>query len=73
MIFQVVEEKSASYPGIGEIIPIRRNHLDICKFASNNDEGYKVVKAKIVETMQGRKEDDYKGVRNSSYITGIES
>jgi len=56
----VVEEKSASYPGIGETIPIRCNHLDICKFGSNNDDGYKVVKAKIIEIVRGHKEKDHK-------------
>jgi hypothetical protein len=59
---KIVEEKSASYPGIGETIPIRYNHLDICKFASSNGDGYKVVKAKLVEIVRGHKEDDHKGV-----------
>ena len=33
----VVEEDAASYPGVGEIIPLRKNHLDICKFATPDD------------------------------------
>lgn len=57
----VVKEKSASYPGIGETIPLWCNHVDICKFASNNDNGYKVVKEKIVKMMQGCQEDNRKG------------
>lgn len=62
--FEVVEDKSAFYPGIGEPIPIRSNHINICKFAAANDNGYKAVKAKIIEIIQGGKEDDNKSVRN---------
>ena len=47
-------EDSASYPGVGEIIPMRTNHLDICKFLSEDDENYKVVKGKILELIQGK-------------------
>ncbi|KAH7200662.1 Alpha/Beta hydrolase protein [Fusarium oxysporum] len=52
---RVVEEKSASYPGIGEILPIRSNHINICKFSSKDDNGYVVVKAKLIELIQGIK------------------
>ena len=61
VLYKVVEEKSASYPGIGETIPIRCNHLDICKYASSNDDGYKIIKAKVIDILQSNGEDS-KGV-----------
>jgi hypothetical protein len=33
---------------------MRTNHLDISKFVSDDDENYKVVKAKILELIQGK-------------------
>lgn len=51
---RIVPESSASYPGVGEILPMRTNHIDICKFETSNDDGYKVVKSKIMELMQGK-------------------
>jgi hypothetical protein len=33
---------------------MRTNHLDICKYTSDDDENYKVVRAKILELMQGK-------------------
>ncbi|KAH6674237.1 Alpha/Beta hydrolase protein [Halenospora varia] len=50
---EIVAETAASYPGVGEILPMRTNHIDICKFETADDDGYKVVKSKIVELMQG--------------------
>lgn len=43
----IVQKDDASYPGIGEVLPIRANHVDICKFDDADDEGYKQVKSKI--------------------------
>ncbi|KAI4157009.1 MAG: hypothetical protein LQ342_008553, partial [Letrouitia transgressa] len=48
----VVKEEDASYPGVGEILPIRANHLDICKFDDAEDDGYKQVRVKIERAMK---------------------
>ncbi|PVH92332.1 hypothetical protein DM02DRAFT_605500 [Periconia macrospinosa] len=48
----VVKEEDASYPGVGEILPMRANHLDICKFDDAEDDGYKQVRAKIKQAME---------------------
>ncbi|KAH8676802.1 Alpha/Beta hydrolase protein [Tricladium varicosporioides] len=50
---EVVSQASASYPGVGEILGIRANHSDICKFGSAEDDGYKLVKGKILELIKG--------------------
>ena len=44
---KIVQPDSAQLPGCGESAPIRANHLNICKFESETDEGYSVVLAKI--------------------------
>lgn len=49
-------EDSASYPGVGEILPVRADHLEICKFDpkdSTDAERYKVVKEKILKLIKG--------------------
>lgn len=48
----VVKEEDASYPGVGEILPMQANHLDICKFDDAEDDGYKQVRAKIKQAME---------------------
>ncbi|KAJ9646980.1 hypothetical protein H2199_001966 [Coniosporium tulheliwenetii] len=48
----VVKEEDASYPGVGEILPMQANHLDICKFDDPEDDGYKQVRAKIKQVME---------------------
>ncbi|KAJ5814318.1 uncharacterized protein N7503_001068 [Penicillium pulvis] len=48
---RVVEEHAASYQGLGEILPLRSDHLDMCKFTSKEDVKYKVVKAKIMDVV----------------------
>lgn len=48
----VVREEDASYPRVGEIVPITENHLGICKFDDENDDGYKQVRAKIKQAME---------------------
>ncbi|KAJ5610607.1 hypothetical protein N7510_007326 [Penicillium lagena] len=51
---RVVEEKSASYPGLGETLPLRSNHLNMCKFASKDENEYKIVRAKILELVSDK-------------------
>ncbi|KAF5021966.1 hypothetical protein F66182_6006 [Fusarium sp. NRRL 66182] len=36
----VVDQRSASYPGLGETVPIQANHIGMCRFGSLDDEGY---------------------------------
>ncbi|KAJ3547444.1 hypothetical protein NM208_g1506 [Fusarium decemcellulare] len=55
---RIVEQRSASYPGIGEILPIRGHHISICKFDSRDDDGYKAVKAKILQMIRGEIQDN---------------
>jgi len=51
----VVKEEDASYPGVGEILPMQANHRDICKFDDAEDDGYKQVRAKIRQAMEATK------------------
>lgn len=60
---KVVSEDSASYPGVGEILPMRTNHLDICKFDSAQDEHYMVVRDKILALIKGETVLQDKSVR----------
>lgn len=63
LTLQIVPEESASYDGVGEILPMSTNHLNICKFDSNTNDGYKVVKAKILQLVVGKTfVDKYKPV-----------
>ncbi|KAL5387209.1 hypothetical protein DPSP01_003820 [Paraphaeosphaeria sporulosa] len=48
----VVKEEDASYPGVGEILPMQANHRDICKFDDAEDDGYKQVRAKIKQAIE---------------------
>ena len=48
----MVKEEDASYPGVGEVLPMQANHLDICKFDDPEDNGYKQVRAKIKQAME---------------------
>jgi hypothetical protein len=48
----VVDQDDASYPRVGQVIPIRANHYNICKFSSEDEVGYQVVKAKLVELIK---------------------
>ncbi|KAI1288155.1 hypothetical protein F5Y03DRAFT_98722 [Xylaria venustula] len=48
---QIVEPYSAQLPGCGDATPIRANHIDICKFATNKDEGYEIVVSRIRKMM----------------------
>ncbi|KAF4998944.1 hypothetical protein FDECE_11658 [Fusarium decemcellulare] len=54
---RIVEQRSASYPGIREILPIQGNHISICKFDSRDDDGYKAVKANILQIIRGDIQD----------------
>jgi hypothetical protein len=52
---QVVKEQDASYPGVGEILPMAaKNHHEICKFDSADDSGYLVLKGKIEALLRGQ-------------------
>ena len=62
----VVKEEDASYPGVGEILPIRANHLDICKFDDAEDDGYKQVRAKINQAKGATETTEANEVRDSS-------
>ncbi|KAJ5726648.1 uncharacterized protein N7483_008005 [Penicillium malachiteum] len=48
---RVVEQSSAAYFGLGEILPLRANHTEICMINSEDDPGYGLVKAKILELL----------------------
>lgn len=48
---QIVQPESAQLPGCGDNVPIRANHRDICKFTSNEDEGYGIVVAAITKIL----------------------
>ncbi|KAK2692725.1 hypothetical protein QWA68_007270 [Fusarium oxysporum] len=62
-IFNIVEDQPASHPGIGETLPLRANHISIYKFESSDNEGYKFVKAKILQMTRGevKESNDKKG------------
>lgn len=55
---QVVEPESAQLPGCGDNVPIRANHRDVCKFTSNEDEGYGTVVAAITKILAPPDADD---------------
>lgn len=46
---------------------MRTNHIDICKFETADDDGYKVVKSKIVELMQGNTKIQEQAVSYDSF------
>lgn len=48
---QIVEPESAQIIGCGDPIPIRADHLGICKFNTVKDDGYENVVAAIRQTM----------------------
>lgn len=62
----MVKEEDASYPGIGEILPMQANHLDICKFDDPEDDGYKQVRAKIKQVMGATSITEASEVRDCS-------
>lgn len=61
----VVKEEDASYPGVGEILPMQANHRDICKFDDAEDDGYKQVRAKIKQAMEATEVSETSTVRES--------
>ena len=63
----IVNEEDASYPGVGEILPMQANHLDICKFDDAEDDGYKQVRAKIKQAMQATDVKEANTVRKAPY------
>jgi hypothetical protein len=62
----VVKEEDASYPGVGEIVPMQANHLDICKFDDQEDDGYKKVRAKIKQAIKAAGITEASEVRSCS-------
>jgi len=62
-LIKVLAEDSASYPELGEILPMRTDHLDICKFDSAEDDNYKIVKDKILALIKGETVIQDKSVR----------
>jgi len=48
---QIVETDSAQLPGCGDASPIRADHVNICKFKTAEEEGYKIVLAAIQKVM----------------------
>ncbi|PVH91624.1 hypothetical protein DM02DRAFT_545460 [Periconia macrospinosa] len=70
----VVNEEDASYPGVGEILPMQANHLDMCKFDDAEDDGYKQVRAKIKQAMEATDVTAASTVRSVlSYDSGMKS
>jgi len=50
-LIQIVEVESAKLQGSGDSAPIRADHVGICKFKTEKDEGYSVVVAAIRKVM----------------------
>lgn len=73
-IKMVVNKEDASCPGVGEILPIKANHLDICKFDDAEDDGYKQVRAKIKQAIEATDVTEASTVRAVLfYDLGMES
>ena len=49
---KIVDKDDACFPGVGEVLPIQANHLQICKFDDAQDDGYKNVRAKVKQMME---------------------
>ncbi|KAF2035728.1 hypothetical protein EK21DRAFT_84144 [Setomelanomma holmii] len=66
----VVPEDNAKYPGVGgPAIPIEANHINICKFANEEDPNYKKVKKLIVDLMApAATAEEAKGGDNISFV-----
>ncbi|KAF2011215.1 hypothetical protein BU24DRAFT_397585 [Aaosphaeria arxii CBS 175.79] len=56
----IVKEEDASYPGVGEILPIRENHINICKYDDEEDNGYKSIRAKIKQVIEATRNAEQK-------------
>ncbi|KAL4947648.1 Alpha/Beta hydrolase protein [Aspergillus filifer] len=48
----IVEPESAQIPGCGDASPIDTDHIQICKFSSDKDHGYKLVVSAIAKSLQ---------------------
>ncbi|KAI1172360.1 Alpha/Beta hydrolase protein [Nemania sp. FL0916] len=59
----IVDPESAQLPGCGDSAPIRANHIDICKFKTDKDEGYGIVVAAIRKTMISNNSAASKGTK----------
>ncbi|KAI9662332.1 MAG: hypothetical protein M1821_008499 [Bathelium mastoideum] len=49
---QIVEPESAQLPGCGDAAPIDTNHIEICKYTSDEDHGYRLVVSAIAKSLQ---------------------
>ncbi|KAI8954916.1 Alpha/Beta hydrolase protein [Xylaria longipes] len=65
---QVVENDSAQLPGCGDAIPIRTDHHDICKFASEKEEGYGLIVAAIRKSLESPEEDSQDSQSGGTWI-----
>lgn len=52
MDIQIVEPESAQIPGCGDASPIDTDHVQICKYTSDKDHGYKLVVSAVAKSLQ---------------------
>ncbi|RYC59204.1 hypothetical protein CHU98_g7008 [Xylaria longipes] len=64
----VVENDSAQLSGCGDAIPIRADHHDICKFASEKEEGYGLIVAAIRKSLESPEEDSQDSQSGGTWI-----
>lgn len=55
MSAKIVDEASATIPGRGDKVSIYANHINICKFKTREDTGYKSVVAALKKFSQKEK------------------
>ncbi|KAI8962531.1 Alpha/Beta hydrolase protein [Daldinia sp. FL1419] len=60
---QIVEPESAQIPGCGDAAPIRADHIGICKFKTQKDEGYNAVVAAIRKIMMPTSSNSQQGTK----------
>ncbi|KAH8669660.1 hypothetical protein BGZ60DRAFT_528133 [Tricladium varicosporioides] len=66
---QIVEVESAQLPGCGDPAPIRADHIGICKFKTEKDEGYSIIVAAIRKVMLPPNASPLQGTK-TIYILG---
>ncbi|KAH8878747.1 hypothetical protein GQ53DRAFT_756485 [Thozetella sp. PMI_491] len=69
-LIQVVEPDSAQLPGCGDAAPIHANHIGICKFGTEKDEGYSLVVAAIRKVMLPANAAPQEGVSKTINVLG---
>ncbi|TGJ78475.1 hypothetical protein E0Z10_g10285, partial [Xylaria hypoxylon] len=50
-IAKIIKPESAQLPGCGDVAPIRADHINICKFATDKDEGHDIIVARFRKMM----------------------